>query len=102
MSTINEAHERMIKGDVKYRFVLDIKTLRVQGRASADATSDWRVVDRPRLAMSRFVMRLCFSSHTHGETGHSESGVDLIENGVVFEHGRVCRIEPGLVEEVRS
>lgn len=29
MSTINEAYERMIKGDVKYRFVLDIKTLRV-------------------------------------------------------------------------
>ncbi|MEP6916107.1 MAG: NAD(P)-dependent alcohol dehydrogenase, partial [Acidobacteriota bacterium] len=24
---INEAYERMLKGDVKYRFVLDMKTL---------------------------------------------------------------------------
>jgi alcohol dehydrogenase (NADP+) len=28
VSKVNEAYERMIKGDVKYRFVLDIKTLR--------------------------------------------------------------------------
>jgi hypothetical protein len=28
-----------------------------------------------------------------------ESGVDLIENGIVFEHVRVCQIEPGFVEE---
>lgn len=28
-----------------------------------------------------------------------ESGVDLIENEVVFEHVRVCQIEPGLVED---
>jgi hypothetical protein len=28
-----------------------------------------------------------------------ESGVDLIENGMLFEHVRVCQIEPGLVED---
>ncbi len=27
MDTINEAYERMLKGDVKYRFVIDLKTL---------------------------------------------------------------------------
>jgi uncharacterized zinc-type alcohol dehydrogenase-like protein len=27
MSYINEAYERMIKGDIKYRFVIDLKTL---------------------------------------------------------------------------
>lgn len=27
MSTINEAYERMLKGDVKYRFVIDLTTL---------------------------------------------------------------------------
>jgi hypothetical protein len=27
-----------------------------------------------------------------------ETGLDLIENGVVFEHVRVCQIEPGVVE----
>jgi len=29
---------------------------------------------------------------------HLESGVDLIENNVVFEHVRVCRMEPGVVD----
>ena len=28
-----------------------------------------------------------------------EFGLDLIESGFVFEHVRVCQIEPGLVEE---
>jgi hypothetical protein len=28
-----------------------------------------------------------------------ESGVDLIENGIVFEVVRICQIEPGLVED---
>jgi len=27
MSDVNEAYERVIKSDVKYRFVIDIKTL---------------------------------------------------------------------------
>ena len=27
MAQINEAYERMIKGDVRYRFVIDLKTL---------------------------------------------------------------------------
>ena len=28
MQNINEAYERMLKGDVKYRFVIDIASLR--------------------------------------------------------------------------
>ena len=28
---INEAYERMLKGDVKYRFVIDMKSLSPQG-----------------------------------------------------------------------
>ena len=28
ITKINEAYERMVKGDVKYRFVIDIATLR--------------------------------------------------------------------------
>jgi uncharacterized zinc-type alcohol dehydrogenase-like protein len=28
MNQINEAYERMIKGDVRYRFVIDIATLK--------------------------------------------------------------------------
>ena len=27
-----------------------------------------------------------------------ENGMDLIEGGVVFEHVRVCQIEPGVAE----
>jgi uncharacterized zinc-type alcohol dehydrogenase-like protein len=27
MAYINEAYERMIKGDIKYRFVIDLSTL---------------------------------------------------------------------------
>jgi uncharacterized zinc-type alcohol dehydrogenase-like protein len=27
MSSINEAYERMIKGDIKYRFVIDMSTI---------------------------------------------------------------------------
>ena len=27
MQKINEAYERMLKGDVKYRFVIDMKTI---------------------------------------------------------------------------
>jgi uncharacterized zinc-type alcohol dehydrogenase-like protein len=29
MQTINEAYERMLKSDVKYRFVIDMASLRV-------------------------------------------------------------------------
>jgi len=28
MQSINEAYERMLKGDVKYRFVIDLKSLK--------------------------------------------------------------------------
>jgi uncharacterized zinc-type alcohol dehydrogenase-like protein len=30
MNEVNEAYERMIKGDVKYRFVIDMATLKGQ------------------------------------------------------------------------
>ncbi|MSE18186.1 NAD(P)-dependent alcohol dehydrogenase, partial [Pantoea agglomerans] len=33
MDQINEAYERMLKSDVKYRFVIDINTLREQPAA---------------------------------------------------------------------
>ncbi len=33
MNQINEAYERMLKSDVKYRFVIDINTLRDEAAA---------------------------------------------------------------------
>jgi uncharacterized zinc-type alcohol dehydrogenase-like protein len=33
MNQINEAYERMLKSDVKYRFVIDINTLREESAA---------------------------------------------------------------------
>jgi len=34
MAKINEAYERMLKGDVKYRFVIDMATLKAEGAAA--------------------------------------------------------------------
>ncbi len=34
MKDINEAYERMVKGDVKYRFVIDMATLKEQASAA--------------------------------------------------------------------
>jgi len=37
MQQINEAYERMLKSDVKYRFVIDIATLKAEAEAEAGA-----------------------------------------------------------------
>jgi uncharacterized zinc-type alcohol dehydrogenase-like protein len=34
MRDINEAYERMLKSDVKYRFVIDMQTLKDEARAA--------------------------------------------------------------------
>jgi len=34
MKDVNEAYERMLKGDVKYRFVIDMATLKHEAKAA--------------------------------------------------------------------
>ncbi|MCF5429470.1 NAD(P)-dependent alcohol dehydrogenase, partial [Pseudomonas syringae] len=37
MQDINEAYERMLKGDVKYRFVIDMDSLKQEAAADSNA-----------------------------------------------------------------